>query len=110
MCILDSGTLQLCAYRKKKAVHKTTSTDDKRLQNTLKRLGVNTIPSIEEVNIFMDTEVIHFSNPKGVTCCLPNNPEFWMRMQRGTSYGIAIAGLLVVQTAHVLLLSQCKPR
>ena len=26
--------------RKKKAVHKTTTTDDKRLQNTLKRLGV----------------------------------------------------------------------
>ncbi|KAL3131912.1 nascent polypeptide-associated complex beta subunit [Trebouxia sp. C0009 RCD-2024] len=50
--------------RKKKAVHKTTSTDDKRLQNTLKRLGVNTIPGIEEVNIFMDETVIHFTNPK----------------------------------------------
>merc|ERR1712216_320079 len=50
--------------RKKKAVHKTTSTDDKRLQNTLKRLGVNTIPGIEEVNIFKDETVIHFTNPK----------------------------------------------
>jgi len=50
--------------RKKKAVHKTTSTDDKRLQNTLKRLGVNTIPGIEEVNIFQGAEVINFSNPK----------------------------------------------
>lgn len=50
--------------RKKKAVHKTTSTDDKRLQNTLKRLGVNTIPGIEEVNLFMADSVIHFSNPK----------------------------------------------
>eukprot|EP00246_Nothoceros_aenigmaticus_P008082 TRINITY_DN22569_c0_g1_i1.p2 TRINITY_DN22569_c0_g1~~TRINITY_DN22569_c0_g1_i1.p2 ORF type:complete len:154 (+),score=45.38 TRINITY_DN22569_c0_g1_i1:122-583(+) len=50
--------------RKKKAVHKTTTTDDKRLQNTLKRLGVNTIPGIEEVNIFKDETVIHFSNPK----------------------------------------------
>lgn len=50
--------------RKKKAVHKTTSTDDKRLQNTLKRLGVNTIPGIEEVNIFKDDTVIHFTNPK----------------------------------------------
>lgn len=37
------------ACSKKKAVHKTTSTDDKRLQSTLKRLGVNTIPGIEEV-------------------------------------------------------------
>lgn len=35
--------------RKKKAIHKTTTTDDKRLQNTLKRLGVNNIPAIEEV-------------------------------------------------------------
>ena len=51
--------------RKKKAVHKTTTTDDKRLQNTLKRLGVNTIPGIEEVNIFKDETVIHFVNPKG---------------------------------------------
>lgn len=50
--------------RKKKAVHKTTTTDDKRLQNTLKRLGVNTIPGIEEVNIFKDDSVIHFTNPK----------------------------------------------
>ncbi|EEH56068.1 uncharacterized protein MICPUCDRAFT_8355, partial [Micromonas pusilla CCMP1545] len=50
--------------RKKKAVHKTTSTDDKRLQNTLKRLGVNVIPGIEEVNIFKDDVVTHFTNPK----------------------------------------------
>ncbi|CAK9225062.1 hypothetical protein BDL97_04G126800 [Sphagnum fallax] len=50
--------------RKKKAVHKTTTTDDKRLQSTLKRLGVNTIPGIEEVNIFKDETVIHFVNPK----------------------------------------------
>merc|ERR1711981_1244455 len=42
--------------RKKKVVHKTTTTDDKRLQNTLKRLGINSIPAIEEVN--------HFTNPK----------------------------------------------
>lgn len=35
--------------RKKKAVHKTTSTDDKRLQSVLKRVGVNVIPGIEEV-------------------------------------------------------------
>lgn len=51
--------------RKKKAVHKTSGTDDKRLQSTLKRLGVNTIPGIEEVNIFINDDVIHFTNPKG---------------------------------------------
>ena len=50
--------------RKKKAVHKTAGQDDKRLQNTLRRLGVNTIPGIEEVNIFQDDTVIHFTNPK----------------------------------------------
>ncbi|XP_076895031.1 basic transcription factor 3-like [Bidens hawaiensis] len=50
--------------RKKKAVHKTTTTDDKRLQSTLKRIGVNAIPSIEEVNIFKDETVIQFLNPK----------------------------------------------
>lgn len=52
--------------RKKKAVHKATSTDDKRLQGTLKRLGVNNIPGIEEVNLFQtDGNVIHFNQPKG---------------------------------------------
>lgn len=51
--------------RKKKAIHKTTTTDDKRLQNTLKRLGVNNIPAIEEVNLFKENgQVIHFQSPK----------------------------------------------
>lgn len=54
-------------FRKKKAVHKTTTTDDKRLQSTLKRVGVNSIPAIEEVNIFKDDVVIQFINPKGKT-------------------------------------------
>jgi nascent polypeptide-associated complex subunit beta len=47
--------MTLLARRKKKAVHKTTTTDDKRLQNTLKRLGVNTIPGIEEVSMQRQT-------------------------------------------------------
>jgi nascent polypeptide-associated complex subunit beta len=38
--------------RKHKVAHRATVTDDKRLQQTLKRLGVNTIPGIEEVNLF----------------------------------------------------------
>ena len=34
-------------------------------QNTLKRLGVNNIPGIEEVNLFRDDgSVVHFKNPK----------------------------------------------
>merc|ERR1712159_374890 len=52
--------------RKKKVVHKSVNAaDDKRLQNTLKKLGINAIPAIEEVNLFMESgEVIHFNQPK----------------------------------------------
>jgi hypothetical protein len=61
----------LIGGRKKKAVHKTTTTDDKRLQSTLKRIGVNSIPGIEEVNIFKDDVVIQFVNPKGMILWTP---------------------------------------
>ncbi|XP_031569330.1 transcription factor BTF3 homolog 4-like [Actinia tenebrosa] len=51
--------------RKKKVVHRTATTDDKKLQNTLKKLSVNTIQGIEEVNMIKDDgTVIHFNNPK----------------------------------------------
>lgn len=52
--------------RKKKTMHKTATSDDKKLGSTLKKLGVTNIPAIEEVNLFtVDGKVIHFSNPKG---------------------------------------------
>jgi len=51
--------------RKRKVVHRTATTDDKKLQSTLKKLGVNSIPGIEEVNLIKDDgHVIHFNNPK----------------------------------------------
>lgn len=51
--------------RKKKVLHSTPATDDKKLQSSLKKLSVNTIPGIEEVNIIKnDGGVIHFNNPK----------------------------------------------
>jgi len=52
--------------RKKKAKRsRNTSTDEKRLTSTLKRLGVQQIPGIEEINMFKeDGTVIHFTNPK----------------------------------------------
>jgi nascent polypeptide-associated complex subunit beta len=51
--------------RKKKTQHKTSAADDKQLQAQLKRLQVNNIPGIEEVNMFKDDgSVIHFSAPK----------------------------------------------
>jgi len=59
--------------RKKKAVHKSNTTDEKKFQGTLKRLGVNNIPGIEEVNLFKeDGSVIHFANPK-VQASIPAN-------------------------------------
>merc|ERR1712055_140360 len=51
--------------RKKKVVHRTATTDDKKLQSSLKKLSVNNIPGIEEVNMIKDDgTVIHFNNPK----------------------------------------------
>lgn len=59
-----SQHFQGTARRKKKVVHKT-ATDDKKLQSTLKKLGVNNIPGIEEVNMFKDDgNVLHFATPK----------------------------------------------
>jgi nascent polypeptide-associated complex subunit beta len=53
------------ARRKKKVIHRTNTTDDKKLQVSLKKLGLTTIPGIEEVNMIKeDGEVIHFNNPK----------------------------------------------
>lgn len=58
--------------RKKKVVHKT-NTDDKKLQNSLKKMAVNAIPGIEEVHMIKDDgHVIHFNNPK-VQASLPAN-------------------------------------
>merc|ERR1712083_869132 len=53
------------ARRKKKVVHRTATTDDKKLQSSLKKLSVNNIPGIEEANMIKDDgTVIHFNNPK----------------------------------------------
>eukprot|EP00931_Biecheleriopsis_adriatica_P105846 TRINITY_DN80372_c0_g1_i1.p1 TRINITY_DN80372_c0_g1~~TRINITY_DN80372_c0_g1_i1.p1 ORF type:complete len:160 (-),score=65.12 TRINITY_DN80372_c0_g1_i1:39-518(-) len=51
--------------RTKLAKHASQGADDKQLQAQLKRLGVNSIPGIEEVNMFKeDGGVLHFSAPK----------------------------------------------
>uniref|UniRef100_A0A0B7AN94 Transcription factor BTF3 n=1 Tax=Arion vulgaris TaxID=1028688 RepID=A0A0B7AN94_9EUPU len=53
------------ARRKKKVIHRTATTDDKKIQFSLKKLSVNSIPGIEEVNMIKeDGQVIHFNNPK----------------------------------------------
>jgi len=52
--------------RKVKKVHKTGGVDDKKLQTALKKLNVQPIQAIEEVNMFKsDGNVIHFAAPKG---------------------------------------------
>eukprot|EP01027_Heterolobosea_sp_BB2_P002518 GEZU01003782.1.p1 GENE.GEZU01003782.1~~GEZU01003782.1.p1 ORF type:complete len:153 (-),score=66.40 GEZU01003782.1:76-534(-) len=52
----------------RRKVKKTTAVhgqDDKKLQGQLKKLGLNQIQGIEEVNFFMeDSSVLHFENPK----------------------------------------------
>ncbi|RVX69103.1 Nascent polypeptide-associated complex subunit beta [Exophiala mesophila] len=59
--------------RKTKKVHKSSGTDDKKLQASLKKLNVQPIQAIEEVNMFKeDGNVIHFSNPK-VHAAVPSN-------------------------------------
>jgi nascent polypeptide-associated complex subunit beta len=49
-----------------KKPHKTSQVDDKKLQTSLKKLNVQPIQAIEEVNMFKeDGNVIHFAAPKG---------------------------------------------
>jgi len=51
--------------RKKKVIHRTATTDGKKIEISLKKLSVNSIPGIEEVNMIKeDGQVIHFNNPK----------------------------------------------
>ncbi|XP_030784693.1 transcription factor BTF3-like [Rhinopithecus roxellana] len=53
------------AHRKKKVVHRTATAEDKNFQFSLKKLGVNNISGIEEVNVFTNQgRVIHFNNPE----------------------------------------------
>ncbi|KAK9710515.1 Nascent polypeptide-associated complex subunit beta [Basidiobolus ranarum] len=51
--------------RKVKKTTKTTGADDKKLQGLIKKLNVEPIPTIEEVNMFKDDgKVLHFTAPK----------------------------------------------
>merc|ERR1712129_342733 len=53
------------ARRVKAAKHTSHGADDKQLQAQLKKLGVNNIPGIEEVNMFReDGTILHFAAPK----------------------------------------------
>lgn len=59
--------------RKVKKVHKSSGADDKKLQATLKKMNVQPIQAIEEVNMFKeDGNVIHFNAPRGEFHCIPS--------------------------------------
>ncbi|KAF8449942.1 nascent polypeptide-associated complex subunit beta [Terfezia claveryi] len=59
--------------RKVKKAQKTSGSDDKKLQTALKKLNVQPIQAIEEVNMFKeDGNVIHFAAPK-VHAATPSN-------------------------------------
>lgn len=73
--ILDQLFLFLGTPRRKKKFlgHATAATDDKKLQSTLKKLAVNPIQGIEEVNMMnLDGTVLHFNNPR-VSASLNSN-------------------------------------
>lgn len=59
--------------RKQKVVHKSNSVDDKKLQSSLRKLGVQPLPAIEEVNFFRDDNtILNFVNP-GVQANIKDN-------------------------------------
>ncbi|ORY60530.1 NAC domain-containing protein [Pseudomassariella vexata] len=59
-------------HKQKRTVARSAN-DDKKLQTTLKKLNVQPIQAIEEVNMFKsDGNVIHFSAPK-VHAAVPSN-------------------------------------
>lgn len=53
--------------RKVKKVQKIVINDDQKLQNTLKKLNVQPLGPIEEVNMFRkDGSILHFTRPLGI--------------------------------------------
>jgi NACalpha-BTF3-like transcription factor len=70
-------------------VHKSSGTDDKKLQTTLKKMNVQPIQAIEEVNMFKeDGNVIHFAAPKGTLHVI---------LRRRTIHTVIVPNLLRVQ-------------
>jgi len=57
--------------------HKTLSADDKKLDAALKKMAVQQLTGIEEVNMFKDDgTVIHYANPKGLFLCINISADF----------------------------------
>lgn len=64
---------------RRKVVRKTkagSAQDDKKLQGALKKLNVQPIQGVEEVNMFReDSNVLHFTAPKGTSNVLLISPS-----------------------------------
>jgi len=62
---------------RRKVVKKSVSAtqgDDRKVQAALKKLGVQPITGVEEVNMFKDDgNVLHFANPRAVHAALPSH-------------------------------------
>lgn len=68
------GTVRRKVVRRTK--QSAAAHDDKKLQGALKKLNVQPIPSVEEVNMFKeDGNVLHFTAPKGTHF-------LWARLKR----------------------------
>ena len=51
--------------KKDKTPHKSNQVDDKKVKNAVKKLGVQPLPGIDELNFFRDDNtVMHFTNPQ----------------------------------------------
>jgi NAC domain. len=51
--------------KKNKVAHKTNQVDDKKVKSAIKKLGVQPLPGIDEVNFFQDDNtVLHFNTPQ----------------------------------------------
>jgi nascent polypeptide-associated complex subunit beta len=68
------GTVRRKIVRK---VKPSAAQDDKKLQGALKKLNVQPIPGVEEVNMFReDGNVLHFTAPKGMHSRPPFSKSF----------------------------------
>ena len=64
--------------RKRKVVHKTANTDDRKLQNSLKKLPVTNIPGIEEVSLLGKSCKVSGSYTRAHICLIQLGIAFHM--------------------------------
>lgn len=71
IALLTSRSGKGTPRRKVKKVVRNSAVDDKKLQDALKKLNVQPLQGIEEVNMFKeDGNVIHFAKPRGESSIL----------------------------------------